>query len=560
MSSTSEAQFRGAGGGCPPSSGLRTWPWLAILAATMALVAVRGSQEIAANSEPYFNNDESRHIMTAAFFCDVLRVRPAGDPRGFAYAYYGHFPAIAPMHYPPMMHMITAAVFLAVGPGVEVARIIVLLMLLGLVAATFALARSSLGVVPATVAALFLVGAPMVEQFRAVFMLEVPCMFWMALTVLALRSYVTTCKARYIWLCAITATVAVLTKQHAVTLAAPLAIGAALGFGRQHWRSVHTYIGPAIGVGIAAAYYAASIGTVRGAWVDLASMPEENPWIYMSDLAWGLGPVAIALAVAGLVVGLIRRQLGWIDWVALGWALAVVALHALVVRTCESRYFIYAAPAVAIMAGAGFHRLGLTRTRVLRGAGAAVVIALCWYQAAEMPQAALAGYRAAALEAGRLSDGAPVMFSGTWDGPFVLYRRLDDPGLTTVTYRASKMLGGGNILASRLYTAYVNSPEEVRQRFAETGAELVVSEDSPEINSREHLWFWDWIHSPDFKEINTLPVTLPDGRQSHLHLMKYLGPHAVEKHMTIHMMTLRENAIAFDLDRPLIHWNDTDKR
>jgi hypothetical protein len=541
-----------------PPVAYNTWPWRAVFAAMLILVAARGGYEIACNSEPYCNNDEPRHMMTAVFISDLLRLHPTHDPIGFAYTYYGHYPAIAPLHYPPMQHALTGSLFAVIGPSVVAARLLILAMLIGLLVATRALARSYLPEGPATLAAVFLAAAPMVEHFRAVFMLEVPCMFWMTLTILFLRRYVVCSRPRDIWLSALAATLAVLTKQHGAVLLMPLAVGAVAGFHRTHWRSIHTYIGPAIGMLIVAAYYAMSIRTIHGAWVDLTSMPEGVLADNLNQFIWGLGPVAIGLAVAGLLIALGRRQVAWLDGVALAWALAVIVLHLAIVRTSEARYLVYAAPPIAILAATGLQRFGLMRTAAMQAVAAAIVLALCVQAVLATPQREMRGYQAAALEANRLTDHGTVLFSGRWDGLFILYRRIDDPQMKGITYRASKIFGGGNILDDRGYTAFVDSPEAVRKRFAETGAEWIVSEDEPEIDSREHLWFWDWLHGADFEEVRTIPVEYPYGPGRNLHIFHYRGPHEDGQPIEIHMLTLRDGQIGFNPKRSLLNWNTGD--
>jgi len=533
-------------------------PWLVLLLIAILFVVVAGGREIGAGTEPFLNNDEPRHIMTSVFCCDLLQIRPVQDPVGFAYAYYGHYPAIAPFHFPPLQHAITGAVFWLLGPSVALARSLILLMMVMLLLATWRLVRSAYGPEHAAICVLLLAVAPLLQSFRAVLMLEAPCLLWMTLSILCLHRYVRGGKRRHIWLSAAAATAAALTKQHAVVLIPALVTGCVVGFRRKHLLSPHTYLAPVMGVLITGGYYAASLRILKGSWVDVASLPRGNAVGVALECIWGFGAVTVALATVALVVGLATRRLGWLGWVSLAWLGGTIGLQMLIVRTGDIRYLVYCVVPIAVLAGRMAGEIAQSQSNAARiavwGAVAAGVI-LPLYQSMQRPMPELRGYELAARKANELSQCSPVVFAGKLDGPFILYRRLNDPQLKTVTFRTSKLFGGGNILPNRWYVPFVSSPDEMRDRFLATGAGFVVFEDEPEIDSREHRWFWDWAHGAEFVEVCRIPVRYPSGLAGRLEIRRYTRTRTPVGSVCLRMNTLRIGRIAFDPNESLTGWN-----
>jgi hypothetical protein len=59
--------------------------------------------------EPFYSNDETRHVMNGVFLRDFLVDRPVTHPLNYAYEYYAKYPAIAVPHWPPFFYCGPAA-------------------------------------------------------------------------------------------------------------------------------------------------------------------------------------------------------------------------------------------------------------------------------------------------------------------------------------------------------------------------------------------------------------------------------------------------------------------
>src|SRR5437773_8850256 len=67
------------------------------------------------SSEPYFSNDETRHVMTGVFFRDALADHAWISPRSYAVRYYLQYPALGLLVWPPFFHSVEGVAMLAFG-------------------------------------------------------------------------------------------------------------------------------------------------------------------------------------------------------------------------------------------------------------------------------------------------------------------------------------------------------------------------------------------------------------------------------------------------------------
>jgi len=525
-----------------------------LVAFVFLLVAGRGIHQIALDSEPFVNGDEPSQLMTAIYGYDLLRLHPLDDPIGFTFAYYGHYPAIAPLHWPPLTHGLTGLLFLLTGPSFTAARAMILAMTLLTLLAFWRLGRTWLGAEEAVLAVLLLSGTPLLHHFSSAFMLEVPCLLWMILTVVTLGLYVRSARARHLWLCCACAVAAVLTKQQAVALLPVLLAGAAWGFRRSHWRSAVTYIAPALGLGVAGLYYAYARAQVSSGpdalWVDADRLLD-----HLFVLFREIGPLTLVLSLIGLVAVPWRDRHHWLIRVALIWIAAVLGLYLLV--GASPRHLLYSIPPLCLLGARLGVRAGRRLSRRVRVGALGTLALAAVVQVGAIPPRQMHGFREAAIQVNDRSEHGAVVYDGTYEANFILYRRLDDPALCTVSYRTSRLIAGGSIFTRRHYTPFVRSPEDVRAAFLRTGAAWVVSEAERQGLTEEQRWFRAFLQGPEFEHVETFEVRLPraTGRRLSLHLYRYLHPVTPPELATVPMITLNREAIQFRPGRSLLDWS-----
>ncbi len=93
-----------------------------ILMLAVGLLLSRGITK----GEPFYNNDETRHIMNGVFIRDLLVDRPLAHPLSYAYEYYAKYPAISIPHWPPLFYFVEALFFLTFGISVWASRLAIL--------------------------------------------------------------------------------------------------------------------------------------------------------------------------------------------------------------------------------------------------------------------------------------------------------------------------------------------------------------------------------------------------------------------------------------------------
>jgi hypothetical protein len=533
--------------------GQSRWMLRIVVLATVGLMVLRCLLGVFGGSEPYLNNDEPRQIMTAIFWYDFLRIRPLSDPVGFTYAYYGHYPAIVPLHWPPLAHLMGGLAFQLTGPSVEAARLLVLLMALGFLWATGAWVRQWAGPQASLFAVALLAGCPLFLEFAWVFMLEVPCLLWISLAVLSFGLYVRKGNALYVWLALGFALAALLTKQHGLTVVPLLLAGAVAGFSRRQWRSVHVWVAAAAAAGAGAAYYCLALGNITTSWQDVA-VPSNSLGSCIAEFVLAIGPLLAGLGIAALAALAVFFRRSRAGWVGLIWAAGVVGFF-LGMGAKEARYLIFLLPVAAAGGGFVLQAIFNRANSPVRLALLVGLLAVSGYQILRIPGARLSGYARAAKRAEELSSGSAVVFGGKFDGTFILYRRLGDQRLASVTLRTGKLLGSGVVMPRRNYREYVSSEEEFLDKLAAVGAGLIVTEQDAEMDRPAYRLFRKLLDGDRFQLVDEIPARYANGQVKAIRFHRYLGPVKAAADITLPMPSLAAGRIHANLGKPLLDWN-----
>ena len=124
--------------------------------------------------EPFYNNDETRHVMTGVFFRDFLGDFPIAHPRDYVIRYYLQYPALGFPLWPPMFHF-TEGLFMALfGTSFLVSKAVVLAFAGLACFYMFLLVRRTHGGEVAALALPLLAFTPLFFELSHQVMLEVP--------------------------------------------------------------------------------------------------------------------------------------------------------------------------------------------------------------------------------------------------------------------------------------------------------------------------------------------------------------------------------------------------
>src|SRR5262249_16291084 len=153
--------------------------------------------------EPFYNGDETRHVMTGVFFRDLYVDRPVTHPRDYAVRYYAQYPALALLVWPPFFYAVEGGFMLAFGTSFLAAKALVGLFAALACVYLFRLVLRTHDAPTAALAALLLGLAPLVFDFSRQVMLEVPTLACALVALYHFLSYLNRPRRRDLALCAV---------------------------------------------------------------------------------------------------------------------------------------------------------------------------------------------------------------------------------------------------------------------------------------------------------------------------------------------------------------------
>jgi 4-amino-4-deoxy-L-arabinose transferase-like glycosyltransferase len=507
-----------------------------------------------------FDEDESRNAVTGLYFADFLTDLPISHPVEYTYRYYAQYPALGIMHWPPFFHFTEGLMFLSVGRSIWTARLTMLLFVLLGLFFWFKLVQelSDSKVATFATSALFLV--PQVFLYSRAVMLEVPslalCLVASYLWVRLLR----TGRRRLLYWFAVAASLALLTKEHSIYLAAFCALTV---LAERKWSLVLNWTGARaffISAALVIPYYMVSF-KVHGTsikqhivqarpynWGDLA--------FYWAALPRGLGWPVVVLSAMG-VVTLFAWRRGRRPHLMLLWA-AAFYLTFTFLRAREDRYSFYWLPPFVLLASWPLMVPWRSRwARVL----AIVICALVFgdygwraWNARSYPY--FSGYSTATKWLATATQGPQVLlFDGENNGDFIFLMRVHDPNRRFIILRKG-------LYVTRLVPFFgsrqlVQTPEQLRQLLAEYGIRYIVVSDNPQaILFPSQTLLRRFLQDPQFKLVQKFPVEfhgwydeqsnrlVVPGQQSHL--LVYENQQATpptSRYLRIPMMTLNRDIV-----------------
>jgi hypothetical protein len=411
---------------------------LVVLAGAHALTFVHG--------EPFFNNDETRHVMTGVFFRDFFHDRDWTDPVGYATHYYLQYPALGLAVWPPLFYAILGGVMLAFGTSIVVTKVLVLLF--GAMAGLYffrLVLRTHQDPGKAALAVLLLGFTPIVFTYCSYVMLEIPTLAWSLASTFYFVRYLDEQRRRDVLAAALCAAAAALTRFDAGFL---LVVFVVLLAGRRQLRLLLRWevlaaaavaivvVLPAIAVTVSqvgqAHLTAIKVGTGVGSSTFLAL---ANFLYYPRCVPGQMGWVAATLAVVGLATVLWRR-----DNRSLPYAAMVVATYVTFtpMAEIEPRHAIYWVPALTLFAVEGADALRKVARPWLVGA---LLVGTTAVTAVTQPRAHVRGYEAAAAYVMSHAGGERLcLFDGRLNGNFIYQMRRQDPARRMWVLRGDKVL------------------------------------------------------------------------------------------------------------------------
>jgi 4-amino-4-deoxy-L-arabinose transferase-like glycosyltransferase len=513
----------------PPTRSTR-WPrstrsraWLAF--AGVLLVIALAHALTWQPSEPFYNNDETRHVMTGVFFHDLLLDLARGGLRSYTIAYYLQYPALGLLVWPPLFYGIEGVFMLVFGTSYLAAQ--ALLALFSLLAFTwlFLLARRTHDTFAAAAAVLLLGLSPVVLQLSRYVMLEMPALAFVLASVYHFVLYLDLGRRRDVFLAAVAAAGFALTRFDSIFLLL-FFLFSVLGLRRfDLLRQREVWLAALLALAIVLPLYVPMLAEFGRAHilvtVEGATKPNAGKGLlealtfYPRTLFQQMGLLSAVLGLVGLFAALrpARRGACW-PYLALVVA-TYLAFTPLGER--EARHAVYWVPAFALFAveGSGWiaHRLkGLESRAVRAGIVALVAIAagVAFWGAVTRQARYLRGYEEAARYVVANTHSSRFTFmDGFLNGDFIYQVRRHDPGRRLWNLRGDKLLYGVLTDPRAGYKEYAGGEAEILDTLYRYDPELIVVEEPQvvfEIPMATRLRQVLATHPERYLRVKTIPV------------------------------------------------------
>jgi hypothetical protein len=400
-------------------------------------------------SEPFFNNDETRHVMTGVFFRDLFLDLPVDRPRDYTVDYYLQYPALGLLVWPPFFYAVEGLFMLVFGTSLLVAKVLV-----GLFAAVsctylYKLVARTHDLPTAVVAVLLFGFAPLVFALTRQVMLELPTLTCALAATYHFLRYLEEQRRRDLVWCSLATCLTLLTRFDGMYLA-PLFLILLVARKRLDLLRRGEVLLAALGTlvvilpfyGLTALEFGwAHVKTIEAdaTGSSVRFLGWENLYFYPSCLPGQVGWFALVPALLGLVSAVhpARRKRSW-PYLAMAAATYVTFSPP---AELQSRHAIYWVPAFALLAADGLALLcGWLAVPRLRLPLAALVIGGTAWLACKDPAPFVRGYEEAARYVVAHTERSPVcLFDNFLNGNFIYQVRRHDPDRRLWVLRGDKV-------------------------------------------------------------------------------------------------------------------------
>ncbi len=466
------------------------------------------------STEPFYNSDETRHVMTGVFSRDLLKDLPLRSLREYATAYYSQYPALGLGVWPPLFYAMEGFAMLLFGTSFGVAKDLMLIFAAIALLYVFALARLAFDSWRALAAAILFAISPIIVTFSQQVMLEMPTIAFSLAVLYHARLFLEQERRRDLTIAATAFLCAILTRFDAGYLVAGvLLLPLAYGKWRSLWKRDVLVAAAAVTLGAAPVYWIilAQFGPVQrsvpggesgaGLLSGLAYYPRHLP----GQIGWA----ALTLAAAGLL-SILRADRRRALWPCFALLIAVYLAFTPIAER-EPRHSIFWIPAWSILAVEGADLLERWfRSRFVAAAALVAAVAATALPLFAQPGPFVLGYREAAqFVSANLGESRRCFFDGWLDGDFIYQLRRQDPERRFWTLRGDKLLYGlVSGTRSAGYAEYAPNDQAILQTLFHAAPRLIVVESkaSPDLPVANRLRELLRSHPERFRLVAEVPI------------------------------------------------------
>jgi hypothetical protein len=438
------------------------------------------------STEPFFYNDETRHVMTGVYFRDLLHDMPVTTLRDYTINYYLQYPALGLLVWPPFFYFVEGLFMGVFGTSLLVSK-----ALIGVFAAVaciylFQLVRRTHDTTRAAIAVLIFGLAPLIFQHSHYVMLEIPTLALGLAAIYHFIRYLDVDRRSHLLLAALASALSALTRFDAIYLL-PLFLILLMARGRWSilWRREVIVIA-VLSLLLVLPFYAL---TAQGiGWFHLKQATEtlspnfpgfltlKRYVFYPSYLLEQFSLYALIPAFAGLIFAVTKKRLE-ASWPYLAMIFATYVTFT-PIGEMDSRHAIYWIPAFSLFAAEGIALIASwLRTPMLHLPLATFVIAAVGWNTLARPTSFVRGYEDAARYVVTNSTTSPFcFFVGSLNGNFIYQLRRHDPNRRLWVLRADKLLFSTLVSSEVEYKQFVADDEDILTTIFKYDPEFIVAE------------------------------------------------------------------------------------
>lgn len=446
------------------------------------------------STEPFFYNDETRHVMTGVYFKDLLHDMPLTHLRDYTINYYLQYPALGLLVWPPFFYFVEGLFMSVFGTSFLVSKALIGLFAVMACVYLFQLVRRTHDTARAALTVLIFGLAPLIFHHSSYVMLELPTLALALAAVYHFIRYLDVERRSHLIFAALAAALAALTRFDAIYLLPLFIILLMVRRRLRILRRREVIVVAALALLIVLPFYvltAQGIGWfhIRQATETLAPNSHFPGFLsltrylfYPSYLSAQLTLYALIPAFFGLIFGLTKR------WREASWPYLAMILATYLTFTpigeMDSRHAIYWIPAFALFAAEGITLMtNWLRTLKLHLPLAALVILGMGLSIIAAPKFFVRGYETAARYVATNSTNSPFcFFVGRLNGNFIYQLRRHDPNRRLWVLRADKLLFSTLISSQVEYKQFAGSDEEILAAIFKYDPEFLVVE-APQISN-----------------------------------------------------------------------------
>lgn len=486
---------------------VRRWLLVAALPVMLHLLTL-------APDEPVYNGDANRHAMTSVFFHDVLVDLPLDHPRQYAEDYYQQYPALGLMIWPPLFHGVAGLLMTIFGTSALVPRLLVFACFLFAAWNLYKLSRRRMSAQQAEIVVVIFSLMPMIFEYSRFIMLEVPTLTLCLFSIERFDIWLSAQRTKNLYIAAIAAALAALTRFDAVVLLPTLLLLALL---EGRWRRLLTWHVP-----FAAIIALCLLGpTYAVIWKELGdlhvrqaaeSVSGNTPELfdfgaipyYPMCIPFQAGWVVAGFGLIGLI-GAFTRQRRSTSTI---FAAMLIGTYVTFTPLAEhrSRHAIYWLPAVAYFASVGatvlatgLQRLSAWRLESTTSIAFAIVVCGTAISTFFLHPHRVTGYAAAATAALQNSEnGDRILIDAWWDGNITYHLRHLDESRSRHIVRADHIMYDFINVPSVDFEQFVESDEDILRAIADSTATCIVFEDPQPFG-----------HIPISERIHDIVISMP---------------------------------------------------